>query len=98
MKREEKDKLVWKASRNGVSSVKSMFFVLESGWPFLLLEGIVWNPWMPSKVSFLCGKLVGNSVDFVLASNSRKRGQYLLFFLFGFVWVLPSTARETLLS
>ncbi|RVX23678.1 RuvB-like 2 [Vitis vinifera] len=49
MKREAKDKLVWKASRNGVSSVKSMFFVLESGWPFLLLEGIVWNPWMPSK-------------------------------------------------
>ena len=45
--------MVWKGGSKGVFSVKGLYFVLETGGTTPFHLKIVWNPWIPSKVSFL---------------------------------------------
>ena len=52
MKREQEDTVVWKGGNKGVFSVKGLYSVLENGCTTLFPLKIVWNPWIPSKVSF----------------------------------------------
>ena len=44
--------MVWKSGNKGVFSVKGLYSVLENGCTTLFPLKIVWNPWIPSKVSF----------------------------------------------
>ncbi|RVW13119.1 hypothetical protein CK203_108691 [Vitis vinifera] len=57
--KEQEDKVVWKVGAKGVFSVKGLYFVLETGGTTPFPLKIVWNPWIPSKVSFLTWRLVG---------------------------------------
>ena len=52
VKREQEDRVVWKGGNKGVFSVKGLYSVLENGCTTLFPLKIVWNPWIPSKVSF----------------------------------------------
>ena len=44
--------MVWKSGNKGVFSVKGLYSVLETGGTTPFPLKIVWNPWIPSKVSF----------------------------------------------
>ena len=52
LKREQEDKVVWKGENKGAFSAKGLYSVLESDCTILFPLKIVWNPWIPSKVSF----------------------------------------------
>ena len=50
--RKQDDRLVWKGDGKGRFSVEALYSLLEldSATPFLV--GVIWNSWVPSKVSF----------------------------------------------
>ena len=48
----EKNKLVWKGNKNGQFSVRGYYNSLEEGALLKALVKILWNPYVPSKVSF----------------------------------------------
>ena len=120
------DRMMWKANSNGIFSVKSLYNDLFSRRAGLFPHGLIWNPSVPSKVSFFAweaswgkvltmdqlkkrGWVVANrcflcceeeeSIDHILIHCSKARALWeLLFALFGVCWVLPFSARETLIE
>lgn len=50
--REENDRVIFKVSKNGIFSIKSPYFVLETVRPIPFPLSIIWNSWVPSKASF----------------------------------------------
>lgn len=58
VRREDNDKVIWKQAQKGLFSVKSIYAALEEERAVSFPMTIIWNPWVPSKVSFLCMKLV----------------------------------------
>ena len=52
VKREQEDRVVWKGYSKGVFSVRGLYSLLENDSTIPFLLKIVWNPWIPSKVSF----------------------------------------------
>ena len=52
VKREQEDRVVWKGDNKGVFFVRGLYslLVIDETIPFPLK--IVWNPWIPSRVSF----------------------------------------------
>ena len=51
VKREQEDRMVWKGESKGVFFVKVFYSLLETGGSIIFPLKIVWNPWIPSKVS-----------------------------------------------
>ncbi|RVX20110.1 putative ribonuclease H protein [Vitis vinifera] len=120
------DRMMWKVTSNGSFSVKSLYNDLSSRRAGLFPHGLIWNPSVPSKVSFFAweaswgkvltmdqlkkrGWAVANrcfmcceeeeSIDHILIHCSKARALWdLLFALFGVCWVLPYSARETLIE
>ncbi|RVX20512.1 Transposon TX1 uncharacterized 149 kDa protein [Vitis vinifera] len=120
------DRMMWKVTSNGSFSVKSLYNDLSSRRAGLFPHGVIWNPSVPSKVSFFAweaswgkvltmdqlkkrGWAVANrcficceeeeSIDHILIHCSKARALWdLLFALFGVCWVLPYSARETLIE
>ena len=64
VRREDNYKVVWKDDKKGLFFVKSFYEVLDLGRTVIVPKKIVWNSWVPSKVSFffLHGKLVGEEL------------------------------------
>ena len=52
MKREEEDGVVWKGDNKGVFLVRGLYFMLETNYTILFSLKIIWNSWIPFKVSF----------------------------------------------
>ena len=52
VKREQNDRVVWKGENKGAFSIKGLYSVLETDYTIPFPLKIVWNPWIPSKVSF----------------------------------------------
>ena len=52
VKREQEDRVVWKGYSKGVFSVRGLYSLLENDSTIPFFWKIVWNPWIPSKVSF----------------------------------------------
>ena len=50
--REKEDKMVWKATKNGMFSVRSFYNALENVGEVTFPSKIIWNSWVPTKVSF----------------------------------------------
>ena len=50
--KEQEDRVVWKGENKGAFSVKGLYSVLETDCTIPFPLKIVWNPWIPSKVSF----------------------------------------------
>ena len=50
--RGEEDKMVWKASKNGVFSMRSFRDALEVKGEMTFPSKIEWGSWTPTKVSF----------------------------------------------
>ena len=120
------DRMMWKVNSNGIFSVKSLYNDLSPRRAGLFPHGLIWNPSVPSKVSFFAWKAswgkvltmdqlkkrgwaVANrcflcceeeeSIDHILIHCSKARALWeLLFALFGVCWVLPFSARETLIE
>ena len=46
------DNVVWLNTKNDIFPVKSFYCSLSYGKIEALLFGIVWNSWVPSKISF----------------------------------------------
>ncbi|RVW38066.1 putative ribonuclease H protein [Vitis vinifera] len=120
------DRMMWKVTSNESFSVKSLYNDLSSRRAGLFPHGLIWNPSVPSKVSFFAweaawgkvltmdqlkkrGWAVANrcfmcceeeeSIDHILIHCSKARALWdLLFALFGVCWVLPYSARETLIE
>ena len=49
-----KDRVLWKASKNGIFSVKSLYNTLESSCAIPFPWSIIWSPCVPTKVGFFC--------------------------------------------
>ncbi|RVW48074.1 Cell division protein FtsZ-like 2-2, chloroplastic [Vitis vinifera] len=47
--REEEDKMVWKATKNGVFSVRSFYNALENMGEVTFPSKMIWNSWAPTK-------------------------------------------------
>ena len=117
---------MWKVTSNGMFSVKSLYNDLSARRAGLFPHGLIWNPSVPSKVSFFAweaswGKVLTmdqlkkrgwalanrcflcceeeESIDHILIHCSRARALWeFLFALFRVFWVLPSSARDTLIE
>ena len=72
MKREQKDRVVWKGGNKGVFSIKGLYFVLENGCTTPFPLKIVWNPWIPSKASFFTWEACWGKV--LTLDQLKKRG------------------------
>ena len=55
----EKDKIVWRLSKESCFIVKSLYGALEGRGEDSFPRLMIWNPCVPSKVYFLLGKLGG---------------------------------------
>ena len=54
------DRGLWKASKNGIFSVKSLYNTLESSCAVPFPWNIIWNPCVLTKVGFFClGSFLG---------------------------------------
>ena len=47
-----KDRVLWKASKNGIFSIKSLYNTLESSCAIPFPWSIIWSPCVPTKVGF----------------------------------------------
>ena len=57
---EVEDKVIWKKTKSGVFTVKSLYSVVELGSTVQFLRKIIWSPYIPLKVGFfLLGKPCG---------------------------------------
>ena len=46
------DRVLWKMTKDGIFSVKSLYSVVELGNIVLFLRSIIWSPYVPPKVGF----------------------------------------------
>ena len=58
IRRDDNDKVVWKNDKKGSFSIKSFYEVLDVRRVIIVLKNIIWNLWVPSKVTFLHGNLI----------------------------------------
>ena len=62
---EREDEAFWASTESGSFSVKSLYSILEEVRVNPFPTSIVWNAWVPPKVSFFClGGHLGESLDF----------------------------------
>ena len=62
---EGEDKMFWVATKSESFSIKSLYSILEAGKVEPFPSSVVWNAWVPPKVSFFClGDFVWKSFDF----------------------------------
>ena len=55
-----KDRVLWKASKNGIFSIKSLYNTLESSCAIPFPWSIIWSPCVPTRVGFFClGSFLG---------------------------------------
>ena len=70
--KEREDKVFWAVTRSGSFSVKSLYFILEKVRVSPFPTSIVWNAWVPPKVSIFClGGNMGESFDFRPIAKER---------------------------
>ena len=48
------DRVLWKETKDGIFSVKSLYSALDSRSAVLFPKSIIWSPCVPTKVSFFC--------------------------------------------
>ena len=58
VRRDDNDKVVCKNDKKGSFSIKSFYEVLDVRRVIIVLKNIIWNLWVPSKVTFLHGNLI----------------------------------------
>ena len=64
------DRVLWKASKNGIFSVKSLYNTLESSRAVPFPGSIIWSPCVPTKVGFFAWEA---SWGKVLTQDQLKR-------------------------
>ena len=72
VKREQEDRMVWKGESKGVFFVKVFYSLLETGGSIIFPLKIVWNPWIPSKVSFFTQEVCWGKV--LTLDELQRRG------------------------
>ncbi|RVX20628.1 hypothetical protein CK203_002523 [Vitis vinifera] len=91
------DRMMWKVTSNESFSVKSLYNDLSSRRAGLFPHGLIWNLVCRPKCFMCCEE--EESIDHILIHCSKARALWdLLFALFGVCWVLPYSARETLIE
>ncbi|RVW17821.1 putative ribonuclease H protein [Vitis vinifera] len=63
------DRMLWKGTKDEIFIVKSLYKSLDHSCAVSFPGNIIWSPYVPSKVSFLLGKLLGRR--FLLKISSR---------------------------
>ena len=53
------DRVLWKETKDGIFSVKSLYSALDSRSAVQFPKIIIWSPYVPTKVGFLLGKPLG---------------------------------------
>ena len=72
MVEENEDDVFWVVTKSGSFSVKSLLSILEKVRIGHFPTSIVWNDWVPPKVSFFClGGNMGESFDFRPIAKER---------------------------
>ncbi|KAL6331459.1 hypothetical protein AAG906_011399 [Vitis piasezkii] len=66
------DRMMWKVTSNGSFSVKSLYNDLSSRRAGLFPHGLIWNPSVPSKVSFFAWEASWGKV--LTMDQLKKRG------------------------
>ncbi|KAL6331568.1 hypothetical protein AAG906_011508 [Vitis piasezkii] len=64
--------VLWKASKNGIFSVKSLYNTLESSCAVSFLWSIIWSPYVPTKVGFFAWEASWGKV--LTQDQLEKRG------------------------
>ena len=120
------DRVLWKKTKDGKFSVKSLYSALELRYAVPFLRSIIWSSCVPTKVGFFpreaswgkvltldqlkrrewsipntcflcCAEEV--SIDHILIHCIKAKVLWeLLFALFGVMWVLHLSIRDTLLG
>ena len=61
---ELEDRVVWKKTKSGIFTVKSLYSAIEPGNTIWFPRNIIWCPYVPPEVGFFClGSLVGESFN-----------------------------------
>ena len=120
------DRVLWKETKDGIFSVKSLYSALVSRSVVQFPNSIIWSPCVPTKVGSFAweaswgkvltldqlkkrGWILANrcflccaeeeSIDYILIHCTKARVLWeLLVALFGVIWVLPYSVRDTLLG
>ena len=59
-----KDRVVWKETKSGIFTVKSLYSAVEPGNTVRFPRNIIWSLYVPPKVGFFgLGSLVGESFN-----------------------------------
>ncbi|RVW79612.1 putative ribonuclease H protein [Vitis vinifera] len=90
---ELEDRVVWKKTKSGIFTVKSLYSAIEPGNTIWFLRNIIWCPYVPPEVA------EDQSTNHILIHYTKIRVLWeLLFALFGVTWFLPCPVRKTLLG
>ena len=69
---EVEDRVIWKKTKSGFFSIKSLYSVVELGSTVRFPRKIIWSPYVPPRVGFFClGGLMGESFNF---ESTQKDG------------------------
>ena len=71
----KEDRLVWAREKSGTFSVKALYKVLEPGGPSNFYVAIIWNSWVPPKVSLFAWEATWGKV---LTLDLLKRRGWLV--------------------
>ena len=71
VQREDKDKVMWTASKSGVFSVKSLYSMLESGGSLLFPCDSIWRTNVPPKVAFFAWEASWGNLNFGATLEER---------------------------
>ncbi|KAL6350267.1 hypothetical protein AAG906_004214 [Vitis piasezkii] len=61
---EVEDRVIWKKTKSGFFSIKSLYNVVELRSTVRFPRKIIWSPYVPPKVGFCLGSLMGESFNF----------------------------------
>ena len=69
---EVEDRVIWKKTKSGFFSIKSLYNVVELRSTVQFPRKIIWSPYVPPKVGFFClGSLMGEIFNF---GSTQKEG------------------------
>ncbi|RVX17793.1 hypothetical protein CK203_004242 [Vitis vinifera] len=94
---QEEDSVVWRGGGQGIFGVRHAYNLLAAPNTLTFPVRCIWVDKVPTKAAFFAWEAMWGKI-LILDRLTERALWELLFALFGVCWVLPSSARETLIE